>query len=441
MWWFRPRPLSRLVAIAAILAAGILIPIWFPLVSPFATLVPTVLLCAFLGGPWFGSAALVVATAYVAYAALGKTSGDASKQELVDLAFLLIGGVAAILVVYHRDKAVGHQLHVRRRLESALKAANAAVWELSPDGNLYWDENFYALVGLAPEDAPPETARFLAMVHPEDRHRMAEARRLMDAGVAPKLNDEYRLIRPNGDIVWLSNHRTKVSDERNYFIGITQDITRRKMAEEQVRTLMREAAHRAKNQFSVILAMARETGQTSQTAKEFVNVFAARLRALSRSHDLLVGADWKGAGLRDLLAAQLEPFGASARCEMAGPDLRLSPAAAQYLGMAFHELATNAAKYGALAVQEGRIRVLWRISEDDNDPVFHLTWTETGGPAPLPVHADGFGTKVLSRLTPSALSGTSELTMTPPGVTWSLRAPLSAVRDEGENTQENSDAT
>jgi PAS domain S-box-containing protein len=343
------------------------------------------------------------------------------------------GAVLAIAIVDRHHESLLRLARERERLKAALAAAKAAVWELSPDGKLYWDENFYRLVGLTPEKTPPATSTFLEMIHPEDRPRMAEARRLMDERQEPSRVDEYRLTRPDGETVWLENHRTRVVDNGDYFIGITQDITRRKLAEERVQALLREAEHRAKNQFSIILSIARETRRTTGTLGEFEEAFGGRLKGLARSHELMVKGDWRGTTIRQLLLAHLEPFAAVARAAIDGPEIVLSPRGAQYLGMAFHELATNAAKYGALSVEKGRLEVTWRVTEVAGENAFSLTWSERGGPPPPALSSSGFGSLVLLRLVPAAFGGRSSREMAPTGLVWNVTAPLSGLAETEED--------
>jgi PAS domain S-box-containing protein len=424
----RPSLVYRVGTSAVFVAAVILLQLFVPGFPQFVALAPLVLLASFVGGKPVGFATLIATTLSATYSVLEDQAWVLRFLDAVGIACFVAGGLLSIAIVDLHEKAVTRFRRERARLEAALRAADAAVWERSPDGRLFWDENFYRLVGLDAQSSPPETRHFLAMVHPEDRERMAEARRLMDRGLEPRPSDEYRLIRPDGKTVWLENHRTRVSDGGDYYIGITQDITRRKIAEERVQSLLQEASHRARNQFAVIMAVAKETSQTVRSAAEFEAGFGVRLRALARSHDLLIQGDSKGASLRDLLFSHLEPFGAGARCQAEGPDVTASASATQYLGMAFHELATNAAKHGALASPRGTIRVTWEIRESTSAPSeFVLTWAETGGPPPHPGEATGFGTKVLARLVPAAFSGRSTRAMKPAGLVWTLVAPLSAI--------------
>jgi PAS domain S-box-containing protein len=420
---YRRTPMGFALAVLLVLAAVVLQQL-FPRLPPFATLLTAILLACFLSGRNAGIVALVVATIFAIYRAT-KAPTDTIVWEIIGIVCFLLGGSLCVLVIHFYEASVDRLRRERRRLDAALKAANAAIWELSPDRRLYWDENFYNLVGLDARVDPPTTPRFLQMIDPEHRERMAEARRQMDRGEEPKPLDEYRLTRPDGRVVWLENHRIRISDGGTYFIGITQDITRRKLAEKRVKGLLREAAHRAKNQFAVILAMAREARQEVQSADEFHEVFGARLQALARSHDLLVSGDWKGASIRELLMTHLEPFGAASRCDANGADFTITARAAQYLGMAFHELATNALKHGALASDDGRIAATWNIKGDD----FTFVWKEKGAATGETAKTGGFGTKVLSSLAPAGLSGTSHTEFEADGMRWTITAPIWAVME------------
>ena len=281
--------------------------------------------------------------------------------------------------------------------------------------------------GLDPTKDAPAVERFLAMVHAEDRVRMQEARNRMKQGEQPPPRDEYRLYRPDGRMIWLENHRVSVDREGKHFIGITQDITRRKKAEKRITMLMRELAHRVKNQYAVILAMIRETNSQARSPEEFETLIRARITALSRSHDLLVHGEWERADLHGLLIAHLDSFGVRDRLTTDGPEVLLAPTAAQYIGMAFHELATNASKHGAFSVPEGRVRVTWTLSGEADKRMLTLRWEEIGGPAVNPEKSPGFGTKVLEQLAPAAVHGEAKVDGQTSGFIWELKAPQSGL--------------
>lgn len=205
---------------------------------------------------------------------------------------------------------------------------------------------------------------------------------------------------------------------------IARDITQRKESDNRIRMLMREVNHRVKNQFAVILSMIRETGKNTANVAEFERQIRNRIMALSRSQDLLVDGDWRGANLGDLVDDQIRPFAAEHRVEISGEPITLSPIAVQNLGMAFHELATNSAKHGALSSDTGTVSVGWTASDR-----FRLTWQECNGPAVDQASRSGFGKIVLERVTPLALNGVGRLSFEPNGVTWTLDAPIELIRN------------
>jgi len=264
------------------------------------------------------------------------------------------------------------------------------------------------------------------MVHPEDREKMREARRLMDSGLEPRARHEFRLTRPDGKMLWLENHRTSDPAQKGFYIGIIHDITQRKNAEERVDLVLNELAHRIKNQYAVIIKIAKDTYQQAETAKDFNEAFQARMMGLARSNDLLLKGGGKEVDLKSLLLSQVETFGDAGRIEVNGPAIAVSPNAAQYLAMAFHELSTNALKHGAFSVETGQVAVTWTVSEEAPS-MFRITWKEHGGPAPKPKTKSGFGKLVLEKLMPAAVEGTAETEAGPDGITWTLSAPLDHV--------------
>ncbi|WP_029059260.1 sensor histidine kinase [Stappia stellulata] len=204
-------------------------------------------------------------------------------------------------------------------------------------------------------------------------------------------------------------------------IGTAVDLTHKRQNERQMHLVMRELTHRSKNLLAVIQAMARQTAARSDTTEAFVESFSARLQAMAASHDLLVSQSWYGADLRALVIAHLgqsiDPN--SPQIDVHGPPRSISADAAQNLGLALHELTTNAAKYGALSVLDGKLTVEWEISEE----TVRLTWTETGGPEVVEPERDGFGRMLLERLVAPALDGEVTIDFAASGVRCVIAFP------------------
>ncbi len=201
---------------------------------------------------------------------------------------------------------------------------------------------------------------------------------------------------------------------------------KRQTSEAEIRFLMGEVAHRAKNQLSVIQSMARQTASTSDSLENFLDYFQKRIIGLARSTDLLLNYGSSGVALEELAAAHLQPFAPddAERVSLSGPEVRLSAEASQTLGMALHELATNAAKYGAFAQLEGHLRLSW-VWQDD---MLELVWRETGVSLDTPAsEREGFGTVVINRFLKSTLQAEIERTMHDDGLEWRFKMPRAVL--------------
>jgi PAS domain S-box-containing protein len=200
---------------------------------------------------------------------------------------------------------------------------------------------------------------------------------------------------------------------------VARDITDRKRHEEHLNLLMREVNHRAKNLLSVVQAISLQTA--AKSPKDFIARFAERLQALAANQDLLVRSDWGGVDIEDLVRAQLATFAdlVGSRILMHGPKLRFNSTAAQAVGLALHELATNAGKYGALASETGSVELCWRLDGD----IFTISWSERGGPPVSAPTQRGFGSTVLNFMAKRSLGGEVHLNYAPSGVVWTLTCP------------------
>jgi two-component sensor histidine kinase len=194
---------------------------------------------------------------------------------------------------------------------------------------------------------------------------------------------------------------------------------------------MREINHRAKNMLSVVDAIAHQTA--TRSPEDFVERFSERIQALSANQDLLVRNEWNGVEVADLVRAQLAHFAdlIGSRIAVRGPKQRLKPASAQAIGLALHELATNAGKYGALSTDTGRVDVRWGTGSDS----FTMSWTERDGPPVSPPKRRGFGTIVMEAMAERSVNGTVELDYAPSGLGWRLTCPAANALEPREREQ------
>ena len=207
-------------------------------------------------------------------------------------------------------------------------------------------------------------------------------------------------------------------------INMLVDMTERKRAEDEQRVLIDELNHRVKNTLAMVQSIAAQTMRS--TPENFARNFESRLMALSAAHNLLTRRRWTGVGLGELLESQLAAFAADdGRIRLAGPDVSLSPRVGVLLGMLIHELATNAAKYGALSQPEGTVRLDWSVSPNETGKQhLQLVWLERSGPEVVPPSRKGFGTRLLERSVKMDLRGKCDLHFDPAGVQCCLDVPL-----------------
>lgn len=319
------------------------------------------------------------------------------------------------------------------RLRLAAEVAELGMIEINyAAGTATPDARAAELFGLRPDVPVPREAvhhRF----HPKDREEVhRRIRDCLNADGSGAFAMEHRVMRPDGTVTWLQVKK-QVSFVRSgearhpaTALLVALDVTERKAAEERGRLLTRELAHRSKNLLTLVQAVARQTA--SRSPQEFLPRFEERLKALAASQDLLMGEGSGGADLRSLARQQLAHFRdlLGERIILAGPPVRLGASAAQALGMAFHELATNAGKYGALAGSGGRVEITW---QEDRDRL-SITWAERDGPLVTPPLRKGFGGLVIDQMVRSALQAEVRLDYAPEGFSWRMDCPVDGVLDD-----------
>jgi PAS domain S-box-containing protein len=231
---------------------------------------------------------------------------------------------------------------------------------------------------------------------------------------------------------WHDLHVEPLRNEAGDIIGLTCasiDVTERKESEAHLRLLLRELTHRSKNLLAVIQAMARQTARHVGSVEGFLSQFGARLQALAASHDLLVRESWYGASLNELIRSQLSDYidRGAGQVAIEGPAIALKPEAAQNLGLALHELATNAEKFGALSVPTGRVSITWGHRETADGTAIELDWREQLGPKVKARRKTGFGSMVIERNLSRALGAEVNLRFEPAGLHCRVTIPASQI--------------
>lgn len=200
----------------------------------------------------------------------------------------------------------------------------------------------------------------------------------------------------------------------------------RRRAEERQRLLINELNHRVKNSLATVQAIAQQTLSRPDVPEDARRAFAERLHALARAHDVLTEESWEGAELSEVVASALNPYGgkAASHFHIEGPSVRLAPRVALSLVMALHELATNAAKYGALSHSGGRVEIVWEVEEHGDARRLRLRWEEKDGPAVVPPQHKGFGSRLIERGLAAELRGNATVTYEAKGVVCTIDALL-----------------
>jgi len=267
---------------------------------------------------------------------------------------------------------------------------------------------------------------WLATIHPGDAPRVMERMGSATAMRAPvQVKGRYRNAAGAYRVMeTVARPRMAASGEFLGMIGVTVDITERDEAEKARELLVAELNHRVKNTLSIVQAIAVQTFKANSGSSDAWPAFEGRLLALARAHSLLTQTNWEDASLEELAALILQAHGANrVRVGLNGPSISLSPKQALSIGLALHELSTNAMKYGALSNSSGRIDVTWeRI--DAGEPRLRLSWRETGGPAVKPPDRAGFGSFLLQRVLGEDLNGEVNVRFDPDGLFCLLETPL-----------------
>ena len=316
----------------------------------------------------------------------------------------------------------------KQRFEIALRGSPITVFSQDEQMRFTWTHNLPT--GFRPEQVIGKTDADL--FPPDVAEKIMRAKRnAMETGVSQELEVNFELFGRKRSFYLVIE---PLVDDAGANIGTTSiavDITERKANEDQLRLLLRELTHRCKNLLAVIHAIARQTASRTRSINDFLEAFSARLVAIGASHDLLIADDWHGASLRMLVEQQLgahaDRFGDGIAIE--GEDVMLKPEAVQNLGLALHELATNARKYGSLSEPRGQIRIHWQVCDEASK--LKLVWQERGGPPVTPPERSGFGRAMIETVVGKALEGNVRLSFPPRGVRCEIVIPVAQITSRG----------
>ena len=340
----------------------------------------------------------------------------------------LIAIVRALLRVRQAEAA---QHSIELRFAQFAQASPDVLWIYDVEAQRfeYVSPSIKELLGHSPEEVETDPDIWLNNIH--DADRAAVEKMLCDTKDDAQEPVEYRIVR-DGAQRWVRDKAFLLPAEASHgprVAGLARDVTEAKRAEQQRELLIGELNHRVKNTLALVQALAAHTRHAAVSPTDFEQAFTSRLHALGHAHDLLTQTHWKGTSLHQVIETALAPFSvygnSQARVEVQGPQVWLNSNTAVTLTLAFHELATNAAKYGALSTNKGRVHIFWEALPAAQPKEILLQWRESGGPAVEAPSRKGFGTLLIEKVLAYEAEGEAKLDFLPTGVAFVFRLPLS----------------
>ncbi|WP_051442653.1 HWE histidine kinase domain-containing protein [Mesorhizobium sp. WSM3626] len=345
------------------------------------------------------------------------------------------------------DRAIAER---RYELEAVLETAPAAVWFTYDPKALQVIRNRFAaeLMGL-PTDAHKSFGRpelVIDTVAVKDGHIVSREDRPLSRAMRGQLTDheEFAYTLPSGAERFLLSSARPIRNPAGDIIGAVQislDITDRKRGEEHLKLLTNELNHRVKNILAVVQSIATQTLRNATSLPEAGRTLSSRLVSLAKANDLLTQQNWSGADLKDLIATSIRSHAPIERFKISGESVWLPPNVAVSAALAFHELTTNALKYGALSNDTGTVSIQWKLLGQKQHRWLALEWRERGGPAVEPVERKGFGTQLLERVFASRTSGRVTLKFVKSGLVCNMRvnfaSELNPVVDNNDTSEGN----
>lgn len=315
------------------------------------------------------------------------------------------------------------------QLRLALQAAHMGVWSWDAKTDSVTISDRAAEI-FSVEPAPNMT--WSTLLNRLDRRDLPQISAATERSIASGelYNVEFRLV--SGEIApqsWVASQGQVTYSPDGTVLGMTgvvQDITDRKEAEERQSLLIRELHHRVKNTLATVQAIVGSTARTASSIEDFYQAFVGRIVSLARTHNLLTEDLWQKASLSDLVNNELGPYDNEHRNRIIieGYDIELPSEAAVPIGMAIHELTTNAAKHGALSTFGGQVEVHWKLTRQDDKPILNFSWEERGGPPVAVPTRQGFGSRLLQRVLSTQLQADVHMDFAPEGLHFTMTMPI-----------------
>jgi two-component sensor histidine kinase len=329
---------------------------------------------------------------------------------------------AIIMAEAELRRTAGERDEAQSILERALDFSGIAIWQMHVnDDAMHWRGAVAELWGGDYETALATGDAVFERIHPDDRPMVRIA---LDESInrgAP-FASEFRVVHPERGVRWLAGRADwDVRRDEAILTGINVDITEQKSRQENANLLMRELHHRMRNLFATVGAIISLTRHSARDVDDYVERISSRLDALNRAQNVLLGANFMTGSMHALMR---EVEAAFPRVRWAGPDLLLPENALVAMALLFNELATNAAKHGALSIEGGTVEVNWSNGDDAEDSRFNLSWKESGAPGNVgPPERTSFGTLLMERSVRNNLGGTIERRWEPTGLIVDIALP------------------
>jgi PAS domain S-box-containing protein len=349
------------------------------------------------------------------------------------------------VIIDFTDRKLAEQTLAERNAQLGLAGRAALVGSYTYDVNkgvMQISEGYAAIHGLPEGTTETTISEWRTRVHFEDLARAEGLREQAFAGRRKEDNAEYRIVLRTGEVRWIER-RGWISYGNNgrpeRVVGVNIDVTGRKRAEERQRLLLAELDHRVKNTLATVSSVVSQTavGSTSVAVANFVKSLDGRIRSMATTHELVSFGRWQGVSLTELVRQELAPYATRHNNNISGPEVVLRPEAGQAIAMVLHELATNAAKYGALSTKQGRVSIRWEQPLNGHPLRLVLEWQKFGGPPVVAPGKTGFGTTTIRDLIPYEFGGSVDLAFVSTGVQCRMELPTNWLAHSNEEPVSN----